>query len=55
MRKINFVVVHCSATDNLKYDNIETIEKWHLEENGWAGIGYHFFINKKGGIYVEDL
>ena len=26
------------------------IHQWHLA-NGWAGIGYHFFVRKDGRIY----
>lgn len=33
--------VKCTADD---------IHKWHLN-NGWAGIGYHFFVRKDGSIY----
>lgn len=30
---------------------VEDIHRWHLE-NGWAGIGYHYFVSKLGGIYA---
>lgn len=33
--------IKCTAQD---------IHRWHLN-NGWTGIGYHFFINKQGKIY----
>lgn len=29
---------------------VEDIHRWHLE-NGWIGIGYHYFIRKNGKIY----
>jgi N-acetylmuramoyl-L-alanine amidase len=29
---------------------IEDIHKWHLN-NGWCGVGYHFFVRKDGSIY----
>lgn len=29
---------------------VEEIDRWH-KNNGWAKIGYHFFVNKKGEIY----
>lgn len=32
---------HCTAED---------IDRWH-KANGWAGIGYNFFVNKAGEIY----
>jgi N-acetyl-anhydromuramyl-L-alanine amidase AmpD len=29
---------------------IQDIHKWHIE-NGWSGIGYHYFIDKTGKIF----
>ena len=29
---------------------VEDINQWH-KENGWAGIGYHYFVRKDGSIY----
>lgn len=29
---------------------VEDVHSWHLA-NGWSGIGYHFYINKKGEIF----
>ncbi|MCD8391539.1 MAG: N-acetylmuramoyl-L-alanine amidase, partial [Firmicutes bacterium] len=31
----------CTAAD---------VDSWH-KANGWAGIGYHFFVRKDGSIY----
>ncbi len=28
----------------------QQIHRWHLA-NGWAGIGYHFFVRKDGSVY----
>ena len=28
----------------------EQVDRWH-KENGWSGIGYHFFVRKDGSIY----
>ena len=30
--------------------SVQDIQRWHLA-NGWAGIGYHFFVRKDGNIY----
>ena len=51
MRPINKIIIHCSATDLKKHDNVEWVDTLHTSF-GWDGIGYNFFINKKGGIYV---
>lgn len=59
-RKINFLVVHCSDSDNPKHDNIATIRQWHTER-GFIGpdgvkgthddVGYHYFITKDGSVH----
>ena len=28
----------------------EDVDRWH-KDNGWSGIGYHFFVKKNGEIY----
>ena len=30
--------------------DIYEIHRWHLN-NGWAGVGYHYFVDKKGNVY----
>lgn len=49
MRKINYIVVHCSATKENKYFNASDINKWHLNR-GWSGIGYHYVVLLDGTI-----
>lgn len=34
----------------LKRHTVEDIHNWHLQRK-WAGIGYHYFVNKKGEIF----
>lgn len=29
---------------------VEDVHKWHLN-NGWSGIGYHYFVDKKGKVF----
>lgn len=41
------VVLHHAAA---KTASVETVHSWHLE-NGWAGIGYHFYVRKDGSVY----
>lgn len=41
------VVLHHAAASSA---SVETIHSWHLG-NGWAGIGYHFYVRKDGKIY----
>ena len=51
MRPIQKIILHCSASDLRRHDNIEWVDTLHTSF-GWDGIGYHFFLNKKGAIYV---
>lgn len=30
---------------------VEDIHRCHIEDKGWAGIGYHFYVRKDGSIY----
>ena len=30
--------------------SVEDIHRWHLN-NGWSGIGYHYFVRKDGTVY----
>lgn len=50
MRNINKIIVHCSATPEGRDVKVETIKKWHVEDNGWSDIGYHWVIELDGSI-----
>lgn len=41
-----YIILHHRATNG----GVQSIHNAHLR-NGWAGIGYHFYIRKDGGIY----
>ncbi len=54
MRKITEIFIHCSAT---KPDwmhgkscdqKVAEIRRWHVEQNGWKDIGYHFVLDRDG-------
>ena len=47
-RKIDKIIVHCSATRPSHDIDAKEIDRWH-KQRGWSGIGYHFFI-KRGGL-----
>lgn len=49
MRKINKIIVHCTATAEGKDYSVETIRKWHLKR-GWRDIGYHFLVQRDGTV-----
>ena len=45
-RKVTFITIHCSDSDYKHHDNVETLRDWHVRENGWSDVGYHFVITK---------
>lgn len=45
--KPNKIVLH-NAEDSIC--TVDDIHRWH-QQNGWAGIGYHYFIRKDGSIH----
>tara|TARA_R110001632_G_scaffold56213_1_gene137665 strand:+ start:812 stop:1246 length:435 start_codon:yes stop_codon:yes gene_type:complete len=51
MRKINSIIVHCSATPEGREVDIDTIRGWHVNERGWSDIGYHYVIYLDGSIH----
>jgi N-acetyl-anhydromuramyl-L-alanine amidase AmpD len=51
MRKINWIVVHCSDSDVPAHDNIEVVRGWHKNERNFSEIGYHYFITKDGVVH----
>ena len=46
---IRYLVVHCSATRCNVPFTLERLEQCH-RQNGWDGIGYHFYITRDGLI-----
>ena len=45
--KPNKLVLHHAEASKC---TVQDIHSWHLN-NGWAGIGYHYFIRKDGSVY----
>jgi N-acetylmuramoyl-L-alanine amidase len=48
VRKVNKIILHCSASDDTK-QTAAMIESWH-KARGFKKIGYHFFIRMDGTI-----
>ena len=51
MRKINKIIIHCTATPEGREVSKKDLYKWHVEERGWSDIGYHFFIDLNGDVH----
>lgn len=49
-RKINKLVIHCSATPEKMDIGAEVIRVWHTRDNGWDDIGYHYVIKRNGMV-----
>lgn len=51
MRKIDKIIVHCTATIEGVDWTVDDIRKWHIEQNHWDDIGYHYVIYLDGSIH----
>lgn len=51
MRKINKIILHCTATPEGKDYTVAQIREWHVKGNGWKDIGYHYVIYRDGSIH----
>ena len=49
-RKIDTIVIHCSATREDRDFPVEALRRCH-RERGFADIGYHFYITRDGVIH----
>lgn len=45
-KKTDLIVVHHSATTG---GSVEAFRRYHVQNNGWADIGYHFVITNGSG------
>jgi len=48
MREINWIVVHCTATQ--QNATVSAILRYWTEELGWKNPGYHYLIDKTGTV-----
>lgn len=48
-RRIDEIIVHCTATPEGRAVSVETIRSWHLA-NGWKDIGYHYVVFLDGSL-----
>lgn len=56
MRDINEIIIHATATrpdwmqGQLTMKKVAEIRRWHVEDNGWNDIAYHFLDDRDGTI-----
>lgn len=46
----NKIIVHCADTPNHQEFTAEDIRRWHVRNNKWLDIGYHYVIRRSGVI-----
>jgi len=46
----DYLVVHCAATKATANIGAEEIREWHVDDNGWMDIGYHYVIRRDGTV-----
>lgn len=47
-RAVHSLFFHCSASDRPEHDDVSVMRDWHVNGNGWADVGYHYFVKKSG-------
>ena len=52
MRKIDKLIVHCSATAEGRDYTVAQIRECHVKGNGWRDIGYHYVIYRDGSVHT---
>lgn len=50
MRDINLIIIHCAATYPRMDIGVKEIRQWHMRDNGWSDIGYHYVIRRDGAL-----
>jgi len=50
MRKIDKIIIHCSATPEGRPHTVADINRWH-RERGFSQIGYHWVVYLNGTIH----
>lgn len=50
MRAIKEIIIHCTATKPSVDWGVKEIRRCHINDKGWADIGYHYVIRLNGFI-----
>ena len=53
-KTIDTIVVHQTDTPDQGRFTAYSIANYHVNTNGWAGIGYHYLITDDGNIYQTN-
>ena len=47
-REPSLLILHHEAASSA---TVEEIHNYHIQHNGWSGIGYHLYVRKDGSVY----
>lgn len=50
LEDITHIITHCSATPEGRDIDVTDIRCWHVNDNGWSDVGYHFVITLDGTV-----
>jgi len=50
MRDIRKIIIHAADTTASMDIGADEIRRWHVEDNGWSDIGYHYVIRRDGTV-----
>lgn len=50
MNKLRYIALHCTATPEGRNITADDIKRWHLVDEGWSRVGYHYLIMLDGTI-----
>lgn len=45
-----YIAIHCSDTPPSMEIGVDEIRSWHVDDNKWSDIGYHYVIKRDGTI-----
>lgn len=48
--RTDYIVVHCAATKPSMDIGVREITQWHVRDNGWLAVGYHYIIRRDGTV-----
>lgn len=49
MRKIDRIIIHCSATPEGREVGLSEMRRWHLNR-GFSDVGYHYLVHLDGRV-----
>lgn len=51
LKNIKQIVVHCTATLANQPAGFKECHQWHVVENKWSNVGYHYGIEQNGNVW----